>query len=296
MQAASTTHNQLESEMTGNDRTASATLTYIAPSREPLYNYYLMEPPPGRQASNEVPDPRAVSVRNLREEHCRLDVHGFELVSFRPSVKDIYDSAQRAETFDPEVSALVKRCTGAIEARVFSPFLRGDEAQRRNPGSISAPSSFVHVDFTHESGPMCFDQILGDDADRLRGRRYAIINVWRPIAGPLQDRPLTVCDARTVGTRNLVRSKAYSRMDEQGLNSSDGKVYEAETYAVLHDPAHRWYYAPEMMPDEALLLKNYDSALTGVSRFTPHTSFVDPFAPARLVPRASIEVRVLTVW
>jgi hypothetical protein len=282
--------------MKGNDRTAAATLAYIAPSDEPLYNYYLMEPPAGRLASNEVPDLRGVIIRNMREEDSRLDVQGFQLMSFKPSIKDIYDPAERAESFDPEVAALVKRCTGAAEARVFSPFLRGDEAQRRNPGSISAPSSAIHVDYTHESGPSFFEQVLGSDAERFCGRRYAIINVWRPIVGPLQDRPLTVCDARTVRTRDLVRSKAYSRMDEQGLNSSAGKVYEAETYAVTHNPEHRWYYAPEMMPDEALLLKNYDSVLTGVSRFTPHTSFADPFAPVRPVPRASIEVRVLTVW
>lgn len=282
--------------MKRDDRIAQATLNYIAPSDEPLYNYYLMEPPPGRLASNEVPDPHDVVIRNLRDESCRLDVHGFELVSFKPSVRDIYDSAERAASFDPEVANLVKHCTGAIEARVFSPFLRGDEAQRRNPGSISAPSSFVHVDYTHESGPTYFEQILGADAERFRGRRYAIINVWRPIVGPLQDRPLTLCDARTVGPRNLLRSKAYSRMDEQGLNSATGKVYEAETYAVTYNPEHRWYFAPYMMTDEALLLKNYDSALDGVSRFTPHTSFTDPSAPARPVPRASIEVRVLAVW
>jgi len=278
------------------NRTVKATLTYIAPSTEPLYNYYLMEPPDGRKPSNEVPDPREVTIRDLRLEDCRLDVQGFELVSFRPTVEDIYDPTQRAASFDPEVAALVKRCTGAIEARVFSPFLRGEEAQRRNPGSISAPSAFVHVDFTHESGPMYFEQILGDDANRLRGRRYAIINVWRPIVGPLQDRPLTLCDARTVRAPDLARSKAYSRMDDQGLNSGTGKVYEAETYAVTYNRAHRWYFAPEMMPDEAVLLKNYDSALSGVSRFTPHTSFTDPNSPASLVPRASIEVRVLTVW
>ncbi len=278
------------------NRTVKATLTYIAPSTEPLYNYYLMEPPQGRKASNEVPDPREVTILNLREENCRLDVHGFELVSFKPTVEDIYDSAQRAKSFDPEVAALVKHCTGAIEARVFSPFLRGEEAQRRNPGSISAPSAFVHVDFTHESGAMYFEEILGSDADRFRGRRYAIINVWRPIVGPLQDRPLTLCDARTVRAGDLVRSKAYSRMDDQGLNSATGKVYEAETYAVTYSAEHNWYYAPEMMPDEAFLLKNYDSALSGVSRFTPHTSFADPNAPTRPVPRSSIEVRVLTIW
>jgi hypothetical protein len=51
-----------------------------------------------------------------------------------------------------------------------------------------------------------------------------------------------------------------------------------------------------MMPNEALLLKNFDSVLTGVSRFTPHTSFVDSLAPAERIPRASIEVRALAVW
>jgi len=283
--------------MSPTDRIANATLTYVARSNEPFYNYYLVDPPAGRAPSNEVPEPHDVSIRSARDQDCLLDVHGFQLVPFKTSVVDIYDPAERHSTFDPEVAELIKRCTGAVEARVFSPFLRGEEAQRRNSGSITAPSSTVHVDYTHESGPQFFDQVLGKDGDRFRDRRFAIINVWRPIVGPLQDRPLTVCDARTVARDDLARSKVYSRADDEGLNSSQGKLYEAETYAVLHNPGHRWYYVPDMMPDEAILLKNYDSAFDGTtSRFTPHTSFTDPFAPARPVPRASIEVRVLTIW
>ncbi len=30
-----------------------------------------------------------------------------------------------------------------------------------------------------------------------------------------------------------------------------------ETYSVTYNPAHRWYYAPEMRRDEALLLKSW---------------------------------------
>jgi hypothetical protein len=67
-----------------------------------------------------------------------------------------------------------------------------------------------------------------------------------------------------------------------------------ETYSVKYSPAHRWFYVPDMMPDEALLLKCYDSATDGRARFMPHTAFEDPTADkAKILPRESIELRTL---
>jgi hypothetical protein len=48
-----------------------------------------------------------------------------------------------------------------------------------------------------------------------------------------------------------------------------------------------------MQPDEALLLKCYDSATDGRARFAPHTAFEDPTTPADAQPRESIEIRTL---
>jgi hypothetical protein len=48
-----------------------------------------------------------------------------------------------------------------------------------------------------------------------------------------------------------------------------------------------------MTVDEALLLKCYDSAIDGRSRFAPHTAFADPSTPADAPPRESIELRTL---
>jgi hypothetical protein len=48
-----------------------------------------------------------------------------------------------------------------------------------------------------------------------------------------------------------------------------------------------------MTADEALLLKCYDSATDGRTRFGPHTAFVDPTTPADAAPRESIELRTL---
>jgi hypothetical protein len=108
-----------------------------------------------------------------------------------------------------------------------------------------------------------------------------IINLWRPIRGPLKDSPLAVCDARTVRPDQLIGSDL---------------VYPhrvGETYSVKFSPEHQWYYIPDMVPDEILLLKCFDSETDGVARFAPHTAFVDTTAPADAPPRESIELRTL---
>jgi len=235
------------------------------------------------------------SLRSLRNPPS-VDVQGFELVPFSTSVRDIYDAAEREAVFDPEVAQFVKRHTGACEVRVFYPFLRGEEAQRRRPGSITAPAGTVHVDETHDTGADMFEMVLGDDAVRYRGRRFAIINLWRPITGPLQDRPLALCDVQSLPAEDLMSCRTVSRANERGLPTPDGAIFETAIYSVAYSPGHRWYYVPDMMPDEALLLKNYDSQVEGVARFSPHTAFQDPTTPANALPRASIELRCLVIW
>jgi len=138
------------------------------------------------------------------------------------------------------------------------------------------------VDHTTKSGPQRVRDLLPQAAaeDLLRGR-VQIINLWRPIVGPLRDFPLAVADARSVDAADLVPADL---------------VYPhrvGETYAVRYNPAHRWFYVPEMRTDEALLLKCYDSAIDGRARFAPHTAFRDPSAGANVRPRESIEVRAL---
>jgi len=274
-----------------------STVNYIRRLDEPLYTYRMVDPPEGRPATNEVYDPRPVEITSIRSGAAmpQLDVNGFELVDFAPIVDDIYDPRQLEEDYYPQVIALVKRYTGASEVRVFVPFLRGEEAQRRMPGAITYPAATVHVDYTEASGPQYFDRYLGKEADRLRGRRFALINLWRPITGPMRDHPLALCDARSASSSDLMVSKTVSRSGEKGLRTPDGAISEGQIYSVAYNPAHRWFYVPDMMPYEALLLKNYDSR-RDVARFSPHCAFEDPTTPADALPRASIEVRTLVVW
>ena len=90
-----------------------------------------------------------------------------------------------------------------------------------------------------------------------------------------------VCDAESVAPDDLVASDLVYR-DRVG-----------ETYDVTYNPAHRWFYVPDMLAEEALLLKCYDSASDGRARFAPHTAFTDPNTPQDAPPRESIEIRSL---
>jgi hypothetical protein len=123
--------------------------------------------------------------------------------------------------------------------------------------------------------------LLPDDAEQLLRGRVQVINLWRPIRGPLQDAPLGVCDAASVDFDDLVPSDLVYR-DRVG-----------ETYSVRYNPKHQWYYVPQMRRDEVLMLKCCDTKTDVRARFMPHTGFTDPTTPADAFPRESIELRTL---
>jgi hypothetical protein len=51
-----------------------------------------------------------------------------------------------------------------------------------------------------------------------------------------------------------------------------------------------------MRPEEVVLIRCFDSSLSGPSRFSAHGGFVDPQTPPDAPPRESIEVRTLVFY
>ena len=126
--------------------------------------------------------------------------------------------------------------------------------------------------------------VLTDPDEAAAVRRYCIVNVWRSIKGPVLDTPLAVCDARSVMAKDLVSAEVrYPRRT-------------GEIYLATHSPSHRWSYFSAMGRHEALVFKQYDSQLGGVSRYTPHAAFDHPETPADAPLRESIEARCLVVF
>lgn len=225
---------------------------------------------------------QSVSILNGRnlEPGFDLEREGFVLLQHSSKVKDFYDDAEIATVYEPEIRALVKEKTGANRVEIFDHTRRATSDEVRQARQVREPASIVHNDYTANSGPRRLRDHFPDDAGKaLLDRRFAIVNVWRPIKGPVPDFALAFCDASSVGPDDLIPVKRAAR-DRIG-----------EIQLSLYDPGHRWYYFPAMGVDEVLIFKTYDSATDGRARFTPHTSFADPGAPADSPPRESIETR-----
>lgn len=261
----------------------TADLNYLTPTGD-RPRTYTFDPPAGEPRSNVVPEPHAVSIHDARPSigQLSLDEQGFALVRQHSAVSDFYDDDNVKSVYYLEAEKLLKEITDADRVFVFDHTVRKrvDGVADRD-GGPRQPVARVHVDHTDRSGPQRVRDLIPEEADELLKGRVQIINLWRPIRGPLKDSPLAVADASTV------------RFDE--LVGSD-LVYPhrvGETYSVRFNPEHRWYYVPDMTPDEILLLKCFDSRKDGVARFAPHTAFADPTAPADAAPRESIELRTL---
>ena len=261
-----------------------AELNYLAPVvGKP--RTYAFDPPPGEPKSTNLPEPHVVPIFDGRliAKSFSLDREGFELVRHPTVVRNFYDDEEIRRVYYPLVEAFLKARLRADRVLIFDHTVRKrveGAADIRGEGPRQ-PATRVHVDQTVASGANRVREHLPEEAEQLLRGRVQVINLWRPIRGPLRDTPLAMLDGQTVKEGDLVASDL---------------IYpnrRGETYSVKYNSDHRWFYFPEMTPDEAILLKCYDSETDGRTRFGPHTAFVDPTTPADAPPRESIELRTL---
>lgn len=230
-----------------------------------------------------------VSIHDARRElpASGLDVEGFCLASLHSQVSDFFDDEQIDTIYHPEVKALLLETLAAKRVEIFDDTRRSTSLARQKELQIREAADIVHNDYTARSGVKRLRDHFSmdpDAAEKLLKGRFAIVNVWRSIAGPVRNHHLTLCDATTVGARDLV--SVERRADER----------IGEIQVALFNDEQCWYYFPEMQMDEVLLFKTFDSETDGRSRFTIHTSFDDPNAPHDAPPRESIETRCLVFF
>jgi hypothetical protein len=262
-----------------------ATLNYIVDNGEKIFTET------GGQGSTDVrsggtKDSRRVLIRNGRPyaKEFTLDREGFRFVDHATRVADFFSEDEVRQVYYPEMEALIKAESGASRVVVFDHTLRTADDAEREARKIREVVPRVHNDYTEWSGPQRVRDILPDEADDLLSRRFAIIQVWRPIRHPAESFPLALCDARTISPDDLVIS-------ERRYPNRIG-----QTYAVTYNPAHQWYWFPLMRRDEAIVFKVYDSLKDGRARWSAHTAFDDPTAPPHARPRESIEIRTLAFF
>ena len=246
--------------------------------------------------------PTTVRVHDGREQPWSLEKNGFKLVADPIDADlDLYDDAAVLGEYYGMCEALVaEQCPGATVVKAFDHNVRCEEGKasgRRLKGgsNVQAPAGIVHGDYTAASAPRRLAQLAEApktndalskpplDGVDVTGRRFAFINVWRPIS-EVRSTPLACCDAATVrDDRDLLTFKIYYE-DRVG-----------ENYFARHHERHAWYYFPRMKREEALLIQQWDSS-DQAAKFALHSAFADPSSPPDAPARESIEVRLVVVY
>jgi hypothetical protein len=264
----------------------TAPLNYIVVTGEKPVAH-IAAPGSGPTLRNAEYQEHAMAIHDGRavRDQLSLDREGFALSHHDTAVADFYDADEVRRVYYPEVVRLVMDVTGAEKVVVFDHNVRASAEALREEKRVREPVRVVHNDYTVKSGPQRVRDLLpAEEAEQRLKQRFAMINVWRSIRGPVRRAPLALCDAQSMVQADFVATDL---------------VYEGRTgevYQTAFNPDHRWYYFPEMARDEAVLIKCYDSMEDGRARFTAHTAFDDPTTPPDAPPRESIEARTLVFF
>ena len=187
-------------------------------------------------------------------------------------MRDFYNDEEIRKVYYPAAESFIRATLRADRVVIFDHTVR-----RRVDGAASTSAALARASRrprsmsirpTHPAPIACASICLRKQMNSWKGR-VQVVNLWRPIRGPLRD----LRRWRFATPPALLRT----------ISSPLTLIYpnrRGETYSVKFNSDHRWFYFPEMTADQALLLKCYDLRTTdGRARFAPHTAFVDPTTP-----------------
>ncbi|MDH3679015.1 MAG: hypothetical protein OEV40_03600 [Acidimicrobiia bacterium] len=265
------------------DRTTTARIRYIDPEWRDA-----SEPPRigSRDSRHACTSYREVVVHDARiaGDGLGVDTSGFTLCTHSTTAAG-RDRARVRRDYHPAMLDLVRQLAGATRTYLLADLVRTEDQSNFN----YAYARFVHCDYHPDNlERMSRDLLARNDVEPENSWTYAWYNTWQPFDNVVRQNPLAVLDVRSIAPGDIIpyRYTGYARSadDPGGLVS-----------APVYNPDHRWYYYPEMTPDEVLLTKQLDPR-PGRAAQCPHTSFVDDSQPADVPPRRSIETRILAVF
>eukprot|EP00049_Salpingoeca_infusionum_P026152 m.24102 g.24102 ORF g.24102 m.24102 type:complete len:415 (-) comp8560_c0_seq2:91-1335(-) len=225
-----------------------------------------------------------VDVFNARATACTLDEHGFTMTLHTPSLTgmEFYDSDKVREVYYPEVEQLVKDTFGCGAVVAMHHAVRNQDLVGRK-AEVKPYGIGIHNDVSSEFAKQTFAQFAPRMGQGFSKGRFVMVNVWRSIGStPIQNHHLAMCDQRSlVSPDDFVLTDFHIR----------GMAFEVYRLRSNNAHLHKWYYYPQMKPDEVILFKQWDSDPTKQARICMHTAFEDPTAASDAPPRESIEVR-----
>jgi len=265
----------------------AVTLNYFRPPEDGSAPYNYVEKQPEGVAQRNYGDfDVQVPFTDIRgrESQYNLDTDAFQVIKNVPesAEKDFSNDESVKKNYYPEIEKLVlDNVPGANKVFIFDHTIR-----RSNPDAPRAPVIRVHIDQTAKSAAQRVRRHLPEEAEKLLQGRYRIINVWRPLNGPVQASPLGFASSASTLDQDVIPIE-HRYPDTTG-----------ETAGIRYNEGQKWHYWSGMTNNERLFLECFDSESlkpgSGVQGGrVPHTAFVDPRTPEGARGRESIEVRTL---
>ena len=243
--------------------------------------------------------PVEVTVHDARpeREHLTLDNAGFCFAThdcpvaldpelFETNLVRQSPAVGPSAQYEAEVAEFLKELTGAetVIPQVFGGLVARTSKRDKEKKSWSGPAGFVHLDFTKNSAADFLNWCMPEEIiEKYRGGRFCAFQTWRCISPGPQDNTLAICDGRSISPDEAVPIDMVVAAEGQPGGSFEIRL-------CRYNPAHHWYYLPNMNASDLLVFKAYDSELPEAMN-AMHTGFDVLDAGEDAVPRRSIETR-----
>lgn len=277
-----------------------ATFTYQEPESGMRLGRYIRAPSHFQYDVSDAPVEHKARIHNARElpSQASLDTVGFTMRSRPTAFTDFHNDSRVLQSYYAEMRTLLQETTGAQQVVVFDHVVR--QAPIGNAEHVADAVKRVHCDFTGDSASSTLEHIAEEgiysqkqkrllrkaEVANLMRQKLVLFNVWRSIgSGPVQRHPLALCDARTVDPSNRLYYEIIYPI-------YSGR--EAENYCIRFEEAHKWYYFPDMTPDECIVFRQYSSE--GDTQPVFHTALEENPGEEGSQPRQSIEIRAVAFF
>ena len=252
---------------------------------------------PGKELNTGIYASYDVTIRNARlAGPFTLDEHGFCLGRHHTDVTDWEQNYGPDTRYAAQVGEVAQRLTGADFVVPLGGMVRASD---QTSATVQPPAAEAHVDFTQRSAERIAERLYRRARPEARGfNRFIAFSLWRVLSPPPQDMPLALCEGGSVrddeGTPNTKVDVDEIPTGEALFAPIDGEENMTAATIFHYSPDHRWWYFPDMTPDEVILIKLYDSDHAKAWR-CPHTAFRDASRPGAY-PRRSIEYRSIAYF
>jgi len=233
--------------------------------------------------TNMALEPHDLRLRDARplaaQGALSVDRQGFTLVRHASGLTAESDVAESAAGYLADVAEFLRQFSGASLVLPQGSGL----LKRINAEGAVGPSRWVHADYTTLAAHKWVQWIEARTGRRLSDYpRFAVLQTWRCLTPPPCDNTLVLCDASSIDESDCIVFDAAMRQPYD----EPGNVFESQF--SRYNPDQRWYYFSDLMPEELIVFKGFDS---DPARYAQplHNSIDLPGASGS--PRVSVEAR-----